>query len=213
MLVGPPRSDSGFRSCNNSALHQIQFLIALRGGGRLCASAAVKQLTIRKGGTGVFVVLPDDRRVPLSAELLRAAVQSADVRGHDFVAPSLAQGAGVEVGLFGGSAGQLPSGKRGVRIQGCSHTGGYGAAFAFSDGHSAGVFSWPLLAAIASRRIPCMRAYVRALRAAGLARSPPPPRRGPAPAGREAADAPPGGDLGGARGARLAKYGLGGGAR
>jgi DUF971 family protein len=63
----------------------------------------------------------------LSAEYLRVHSPSAEVKGHN------------------GTGGQLPFGKRDVRIEKLELTGNYAVRIYFDDGHSSGLYSWNYL--------------------------------------------------------------------
>lgn len=68
-----------------------------------------------------------DKKVDVSAELLRVCSPSADVRTHE--------------GNW-----QVPLNKQAVRIDSIQPVGDYALRLVFSDGHSSGAYSWDVLA-------------------------------------------------------------------
>ena len=97
----------------------------------------------------------DGTRVEIPAELLRVESPSAEVQGH------------------GPNERKLVAGKRNVRILRLDPVGNYAVRLAFDDGHSSGIFSWPLLRDMGLRQADIMRDYEARLIQKGLDRDTP----------------------------------------
>ena len=83
------------------------------------------ELRVRQAGRALRITFADGFEANLSAEVLRAASPSAD-KSH----PPVPEG--------------------GLRIVDIETVGNYAVRIAFNDGHETGIYSWPLLRALAA---------------------------------------------------------------
>ena len=99
-----------------------------------------------------LVVRFADATFELSAEFLRVESPSAEVQGH------------------GPGEKRLVSGCRRVGILGVEPVGHYAVRILFDDRHDTGIYSWPYLHRLGSRRLEIWTAYLEEITAAGLSR-------------------------------------------
>ena len=85
------------------------------------------QINLRKASRSLAVSFSDGEVFELSAEYLRVHSPSAEVQGH---------GPGEEV---------LVTGKEQVNITAVEPVGRYAVRLVFDDGHSTGLYTWPIL--------------------------------------------------------------------
>ena len=98
------------------------------------------------------LVYENGTRYELPAEYLRVYAPSADVQGHS---PDQAV---------------LQHGKKGVMIRSIEPQGNYAIRITFSDGHSAGIYSWDYLHDLGAHREKLWQVYLERLEAAGKKR-------------------------------------------
>ena len=96
----------------------------------------------------------DGRTVTLPAELLRVESPSAEVQGH------------------GPSERRLVPGKRDVAIVSVEPIGNYAIRIVFDDGHSTGIYGWPLLMKLGEDPEARLARYHGELAQAGLSPAP-----------------------------------------
>lgn len=94
----------------------------------------------------------DGRRDTLAAELLRVESPSAEVQGHH------------------ASQKVVVAGKRAVMITAVEPVGAYAVRLIFSDGHSTGLYTWPILRGLGTDQEAVMNRYLAALAASGQSR-------------------------------------------
>jgi DUF971 family protein len=111
-------------------------------------------ISLRSRSRVLAIVFDDGAEFELSCELLRVYSPSAEVKGH---------GPGQEV---------LQVGKERVNIREIEPVGNYAVRLVFDDGHQSGIYSWPYLYDLGSRRDDYWRRYLERLAAAGQSRSP-----------------------------------------
>ena len=105
--------------------------------------------------SGVLELLYEDGTTfQLPAEYLRVYAPSADVQGHS---PDQAV---------------LQHGKKGVRIVAIEPQGHYAIRIKFSDGHDAGIFSWPYLYDLGAHQAQLWEIYLERLERDGKKREP-----------------------------------------
>lgn len=114
-----------------------------------------EELRLRHGGQELEVAFDTRERFGLPAEFLRVESPSAEVKGH---------GPGQEVTV---------SGKRHVRIARLDPVGNYAVRIVFDDGHSTGLYSWPLLYRLGRDQEKLWADYLTRLKAKGLSRDQP----------------------------------------
>ena len=90
----------------------------------------------------------------MAAEYLRVHSPSAEVRGH--------QGVG----------GQLPTGKRDVKIQKIEPAGNYAVRLHFDDGHTSGLYTWAYLHELATQQNEYWQTYLDTLHQLNKTRDP-----------------------------------------
>jgi len=95
----------------------------------------------------------DGARFNLSCEYLRVHSPSADVKGH------------------GPGQGTLQVGKEGVNIERIEPVGNYAIKLHFGDGHNTGIYSWQYLYELGRDYEDNWRAYLDALKQAGIRHS------------------------------------------
>jgi len=113
------------------------------------------ELRLKNQGRLLAIAYDDGRAFELSAEYLRVASPSAEVRGH---------GPGQAVTQFG---------KRGVAITAIEPAGNYAVRLAFDDGHSTGIYGFGYLREMGEGQAIRWAAYLKELNAKGLSRDPP----------------------------------------
>lgn len=107
------------------------------------------EITLKKASRLLRVSFSDGSEFELPAEYLRVHSPSAEVQGH---------GPGQQV---------LVTGKKNVNIQAVEPVGHYAVRLVFDDGHSTGLFTWPILYALGRDREPNWAAYQKRLAEAG----------------------------------------------
>jgi DUF971 family protein len=85
------------------------------------------EIKLRKVSRSLVITFSDAEAFELSAEYLRVHSPSAEVQGH---------GPGQEV---------LVTGKEQVNITAVEPVGRYAVRLVFDDGHSTGLYTWPIL--------------------------------------------------------------------
>jgi len=85
------------------------------------------QIKLRKVSRSLWLSFSDGLEFELPAEYLRVYSPSAEVQGH------------------GPGEGVLVTGKEAVSITGVEPVGRYAVRLVFDDGHSTGLFTWPIL--------------------------------------------------------------------
>jgi len=110
------------------------------------------ELTLRKRSRQLHVVFADGLAETLSAEYLRVHSPSAEVTGH-----------GVGEGI-------LVSGKQTVGLEAIEPVGRYAVRLIFDDGHSTGLYTWPVLYELCRHRDSKWQRYLERLREAGARR-------------------------------------------
>lgn len=113
-----------------------------------------KRVTLGQARDELTLHYGDGSVARLSAEYLRVASPSAEVRGH---------GPGEEV---------LQYGKARVRIERLEAAGRYALQLHFDDGHDTGIYSWEYLRQLWDEREARWQDYLERLRAAGRSRDP-----------------------------------------
>ena len=109
-------------------------------------------INLRSKSRVLSIAFDDGAQFDLSCELLRVYSPSAEVKGH---------GPGQEV---------LQLGKESVNIRAIEPVGNYAVRLVFDDGHASGIYSWPYLHDLGSRRDDHWRRYLQRLAEAGHAR-------------------------------------------
>ncbi|HVV92784.1 MAG TPA: gamma-butyrobetaine hydroxylase-like domain-containing protein [Hyphomicrobiales bacterium] len=111
-----------------------------------------EEIRVAKDRRSLAVAWDDGRRDAIPAELLRIESPSAEVQGHH--------------------EGQktLVAGKRAVTIAAAEPVGAYAVRLVFSDGHSTGLYTWPILRRLGAEQDAMMAAYLAKLAAAGQSR-------------------------------------------
>jgi DUF971 family protein len=109
-------------------------------------------ISLRSRSRLLAIAFDDGAEFELSCELLRVYSPSAEVKGH---------GPGQEV---------LQVGKERVNIREIEPVGNYAVRLVFDDGHQSGIYSWPYLYDLGSRRDDYWRRYLERLAAAGHSR-------------------------------------------
>ena len=110
------------------------------------------ELRVVQDKGALAVSFEDGAAFTLPAEYLRVESPSAEVQGH---APDQKI--------------TVP-GKRRVRITGVEPVGNYAVRLLFDDGHSTGIYTWPLLHAMGREQETRFAAYLAALERLGLSR-------------------------------------------
>lgn len=85
------------------------------------------EIKLRRGRRELEVAFSDGSRRSLTAEFLRVHSPSAEVTGH------------------GSGEGVLVTGKHNVAISRIEPVGRYAVRLVFDDGHSTGLYTWPIL--------------------------------------------------------------------
>jgi len=106
------------------------------------------EIKLRKVSRSLWLSFSDGREFELPAEYLRVHSPSAEVQGH---------GPGQEV---------LVTGKETVNITTVEPVGRYAVRLVFSDGHSTGLFTWPILYRLGRNQADYWAAYQAKLAAA-----------------------------------------------
>jgi DUF971 family protein len=111
-----------------------------------------EEMRVAKDRRSLTVAWDDGRRDTIAAELLRVESPSAEVQGHH--------------------EGQktLVAGKRAVTITAAEPVGAYAVRLIFSDGHSTGLYTWPILRRLGAEQDALMATYLAKLAAAGASR-------------------------------------------
>ena len=109
------------------------------------------ELRLRNGGT-ILAVAFDDATFELTAEYLRIASPSAEVKGHS------------------AAERKTVSGKRQVTIRAVEPVGNYAAKLVFDDGHDTGLYTWAYLYELGSSFEAKWSAYLAELERKGLSR-------------------------------------------
>lgn len=112
------------------------------------------ELRLNKAKTLLTVEFDSGERFELPAEYLRVESPSAEVQGH---APGQKQ---------------IVAGKQDVTIAAIEPVGNYAVRIAFNDKHDSGLYSWSYLHELGRDHARKWDAYLRALSARGLQRSP-----------------------------------------
>jgi DUF971 family protein len=115
---------------------------------------APARVTLRNQGTELLVVDADGSEHLFTAEYLRVQSPSAEVQGH------------------GGVGGQLPYGKRAVKILKVRPVGHYAMGIDFDDGHDSGIFTWGYLRELSRDKVARWDKYIADLRSMGKGRDP-----------------------------------------
>ena len=116
--------------------------------------AAPSHIRLREQGSLLQLEYASGEVAELSAEFLRVQSPSAEVRGH------------------GGSGGELPVGKRRVKIVNVRHVGRYAIGIDFNDGHDSGIYTWEYLRHLQRHQSKLWDLYVAKLRELGKGRDP-----------------------------------------
>ena len=95
-----------------------------------------------------------DMSATLSAEFLRVESPSAEVKGH------------------AGVGGELPTGKRRVKIKSVKPVGHYAVAIIFDDSHDSGIYTWEYLRHLIRQEKRLWSDYEKKLRELGKGREP-----------------------------------------
>jgi DUF971 family protein len=109
------------------------------------------QIKFHRQSRVLEVVFDSGEHFRLPAEYLRVYSPSAEVTGH---------GPGQEV---------LVVGKEQVNILSIEPVGQYAVRLVFDDGHSTGLYSWPILHRLGTKQQENWQAYLERVKAAGLA--------------------------------------------
>lgn len=115
---------------------------------------APRNIRLVEQGRQLILEYADDARYVLDAEFLRVETPSAEARGHF------------------GQGGELPTGKRQVKITGVRKVGRYAIGLDFSDGHDSGIYTWEFLHHLGENRDTLWEAYLGKLRLQGKSRNP-----------------------------------------
>lgn len=111
------------------------------------------EIILRKRSRELLVRFADGSEFALPAEYLRVHSPSAEVKGH------------------AGGEGVLVTGKETVNIERVEPVGRYAVRLVFDDGHSSGIFTWPILHDLGRQHARHWRRYLERLAAAGLRRA------------------------------------------
>lgn len=103
------------------------------------------ELKLRRHSRTLEVVFSDGARFSLPAEYLRVYSPSAEVSGH------------------GAGEGILVTGKEHVNIEQVEPVGRYAVRLVFDDGHSTGLYTWPILYELGSQHDKKWRRYLERL--------------------------------------------------
>ncbi len=117
------------------------------------------EIRLRRASHRIEIDFASSETISLPAEYLRVESPSAEVQGH---APSER----VTV-----------AGKQEVGIRAVEPIGHYAIRIQFDDGHNTGIYTWSYLYTLGQEYDVRWAAYLEALAAAGLSRSPAPARR------------------------------------
>jgi DUF971 family protein len=112
------------------------------------------EIKLRKRDRRLDVRFSDGVEARLPAEYLRVHSPSAEVKGH------------------GAGEGVLVSGKQDVEIAGVEPVGRYAVRIVFDDGHSTGLYTWPILYALSRDQERNWQRYLERLAQAGQTRAP-----------------------------------------
>ncbi len=116
------------------------------------ASTWPSEIRLSPDKSALTVTFEDGARFTLAAEYLRVESPSAEVQGH---APHQKV--------------TVP-GKRGVKIKELHPVGTYAIRPVFDDGHSTGIYAWPVLRTMGEEQEERFGAYLKALEEQGLSR-------------------------------------------
>ncbi len=116
------------------------------------APAWPTEIRVRKGGQVLAVTFDDGKAYELSAEYLRIASPSAEVRGHTPAEK------------------QTVPGKRNVAIRELVPTGNYAVRIVFDDTHQTGIYTWAYLHELGAEEPRIWGAYLAELAAKSLSR-------------------------------------------
>ncbi|HEX7080927.1 MAG TPA: DUF971 domain-containing protein [Gammaproteobacteria bacterium] len=111
------------------------------------------EIRLRKRARRLAVVFSDGFETELDAEYLRVHSPSAEVKGH------------------GAGEGVLVTGKENVGIERVEPVGAYAVRLVFDDGHSTGLYTWPILYELGRHRERNWRRYLERLSKAGKTRN------------------------------------------
>lgn len=109
---------------------------------------------VKKSSLSLELTYPDGS-FELPFEFLRVHSPSAEVRGH------------------GGMGGQLPYGKKEVRIIRIEPSGNYALKITFDDGHDTGLYDWEYLRHLCLNQSTLWQEYLARLQAEGKVRESP----------------------------------------
>jgi DUF971 family protein len=112
------------------------------------------EIKLRKRDRRLDVRFSDGVEARLPAEYLRVHSPSAEVKGH------------------GAGEGVLVSGKQYVEITRVEPVGRYAVRIVFDDGHSTGLYTWPILYALSRDQERNWQRYLERLAQAGRTRAP-----------------------------------------
>lgn len=112
------------------------------------------EIKLRKRDRRLDVRFSDGVESRLPAEYLRVHSPSAEVKGH------------------GVGEGVLVSGKQDVEIVSVEPVGRYAVRIVFDDGHSTGLYTWPILYALSRDQERNWQRYLERLAQAGQTRAP-----------------------------------------
>lgn len=113
------------------------------------------EIKLKKRSRCVEIAFSDGVSGTLTAEYLRVHSPSAEVTGH------------------GSGEGVLVTDKEGVGIERIEPVGRYAVRLVFDDGHSTGLYTWPILYALCRDRDTKWRRYLERLAEAGRERREP----------------------------------------
>lgn len=116
-------------------------------------TAQPTQITLKKRSRCLELTFSDGLMGTLSAEYLRVHSPSAEVTGH------------------GVGEGVLVTGKEKVGIESVEPVGRYAVRLVFDDGHSTGLYTWPILYELCRDFEPRWMRYLERLEGAGITRS------------------------------------------
>lgn len=112
----------------------------------------VTDIKLRRAENLLDVTFSDSAHFSLATEYLRVESPSAEVQGHSAAEHVLVPG------------------KANVAITNIEPIGNYAIRLTFSDGHNTGIYSWDILHRLGREQPQRWAAYLKRLKAAGLAR-------------------------------------------
>jgi DUF971 family protein len=112
------------------------------------------KIAVRDEGRNMVLEYDAGETAELRAEYLRAESPSAEVKGH------------------AGVGGELPTGKRHVKITAVKPVGHYAVAIHFDDGHDSGIYTWEYLRHLYRQEKRLWPEYQKKLQELGKGREP-----------------------------------------